>query len=174
MKRIVGMIATVMIIHGSIDGMYTTVDTGQQIRAVQDKFANVHFSFDKEKFESKLNPEISGKMIKLLNDSLEGDDGDLESCSERIHSGLLDNKSIFTDSSIDIKQREQFIYDISMQILKKSIEGLLPAEASIIALKNILVYCKPEAKEIGLFDMRVTISSIFIQIQYERSLHESL
>ena len=61
-----------------------------------------------------------------------------------------------------------------MQILKKSIEGLLPAEASITALKNILVYCVTKAKEIGLFDMRATISSIFIQIQYERSLHESL
>ena len=70
MKRIVGMIAVVMIIHGNIYGMYTTVDTSQQIRAVQDKFANVPFSFDEKKFESKLNPEISGKMIKLLNWSL--------------------------------------------------------------------------------------------------------
>lgn len=174
MKGIIGTIAMIMVIHGNSDGMYTTVDTAQQIRSVQDKFtaAVVPFSFDRKKFESKLNPVISSQMMKLLDDSLSGNDEVLETCSERIHSGLLNNNPIFKDTSVDINQRDEFIYNISMQLLKKSIEGSLPAEVSIVALRNILVYCQSKAREIGLFDMRTAISSVFFQIQYERSLHE--
>lgn len=175
MKRIVSAIVIVMVVHGSSDGMCSAIDTNQQIRIVQNKFATaaVPISFDREKFESKLNPVISSQMIKLLDDSLGGDDEVLETCSERIHSGLLNNNPIFKDTSVDINQRDGFIYEISMQLLNESIQGSLPPEASIVALKNVLVYCKTKAREIGLFDMRKDISSIFSQIQYERFLrHE--
>ncbi len=167
MKKVVALLV-VGLFFESCWSMYDVSNTDWEIKTLQNRFAPIvaTSSFDREAFLSKLNPEVSKQMMEILDESLKGDDTCLEYCSGRVHAGLLNNKPLFRESgSVGVDQRDGFIYDISMQVLKKSIEGLLPAKASVVALKNILTYCQHEAKSIGLSDASFSISSIPLRIQ---------
>jgi len=142
---------------------YTINNIDSEIKALQHEFTSliISSSFDKNEFEKQLNPKMHEYMIELLNTSLNtGDNTSLEYCAERIHAGLLNNHPIFK-TSLSIDQRDKFIYDISVHILKCSIENSLPNQASIAALKNILIFCPSEAKTIGLFEKKEFIFSIY-------------
>jgi hypothetical protein len=172
MRKLLYAAVIIIGICGVSEGMMYSVDNVDlEIHKIQEKVKSAipSSSFSLSDFKSNLNPEVSLKIQELLDSSLTGDDSSLECLSERIHAGLLNNKPIFL-SSITIDQRDKLIYGLSMQILKDSIEGKLSNEASIIALKNILTYCKNEAKMIGLMELNYIISSIFLQIQYLISL----
>ncbi len=172
MKNFVCVAIVVMGMCGISNGMMSPNSLENGIQFIQEKLRPVISSsspFNQADFKSKLAPEVAAEAEELLDSSLSGDDSDLECLSERIHSGLLSNKPLFS-YNFDIEQRDDLIYGLSMQILKNSIEGNLPDEASIVALKNIFTYCKDKTKLIGIMDLQMLVSSIFFQIQYTSSL----
>ncbi|OUM68175.1 hypothetical protein PIROE2DRAFT_4176 [Piromyces sp. E2] len=155
---------------------YNTGTLLLKVKDLQQKFVPVALSssFDKNEFVRLLNPKISKQMVELLEESLQvGDFTSLDYCSERIHAGLLNNHPVFR-RVLDIDQRDKYIYDLSMQILKSSMDGCLPNEVAIVALKNILVYCETEAKTIGLLDEQESILSIYRYLKYNNILSGTL
>lgn len=118
----------------------------------------------------KVNPQLKGELDKLLDCILLDGFDYLEFLSEVLHNNILNSRKVLLCPEITREDRDKIVYDISLQVLRNTINGQISLEAAIHAFRNILSFNDDEARAMGLLSERLAITAIFRQIQYTNSI----
>ena len=116
-------------------------------------------------------PTAKLKFNRILEESIQGNEGLLDYLLERIYYGNMDGSQIFQDK-ISLDTRIQYIKYISREVFLDWTSGKAKVEQAIIALNAIISYCKNYAKTIDLFSQQKQLDYLYTQVQHEISSSE--
>lgn len=163
---LIGAVLVVEIMNGNCVSL--SPETELNLRNIQYRMQDSPSASQISKFSimETVLPTVKNEFNKILEESIQGNEGLLDYLLEEIYYGNLGEVQLFQDS-VSLDKRIQYIKYISRTVFLDWVHGKAKIEQAIVALNAIILYCKEYAKELNLSSRSKLLNSLYVQVQHE-------